>query len=242
VRAAISTTRLTCRYGAAVAVREADLRVPAGSLFGLLGPNGAGKTTCLNVITTILPPSSGQVEVCGHDAVRSADAVRRCIGYAPEEPVVYSGLTAREFLELSAILHGLGRAEGVEAARSWLEQFGLADRSGDQIGSFSKGMRRKVLIAAALVHDPEVLVLDEPLEGLDVLAQDRLKDLLRQRTAAGKTVIYSTHTIEVVDGLCSHVALLAKGQVRAQGTVEEVRSALGVATLVDAVRHPTLWT
>jgi ABC-2 type transport system ATP-binding protein len=221
-------------YGSRRALDGVELTVPAGALFGLIGPNGAGKSTCISLIATLLPPSSGRVSVFAADVSERADEARRRIGYAPEEPLVYGGLTPREFVELSATLHGLDAAAGRRAASELLETLGLADRADDAIAGFSKGMRRKALLAAALAHDPDLLVLDEPLEGLDVFAQQALKALLRARVARGKTVLYSTHILEVVDGLCTHVALLERGRLVADGTLDGVKARLGVTSLVDA--------
>jgi ABC-2 type transport system ATP-binding protein len=225
---------VTRRYGSRVALDGVELTVPAGALFGLIGPNGAGKSTCIALIATLLPPSTGRVRVFGADVRERADEARRRIGYAPEEPLVYGGLTPREFVALSATLHGLDKEAGARAATELLAALGLADRADDAIAGFSKGMRRKALLAAALAHDPDLLVLDEPLEGLDVFAQQALKALLRERVARGKTVLYSTHILEVVDGLCSHVALLDRGKLVADGRLDDVRARLGVGSLVDA--------
>ena len=232
--AAVELSKVSRRYGSRPAVIDVDLSVPAGALYGLIGPNGAGKTTCLNMVVTLLPPDAGRLTVCGHDVVRDHMAARRCLGYAPEEPLVYGGLTPLEFCELSATLHGMEIASGREASRELIARFGLEARAGDAIASFSKGMRRKAILCAALVHDPDVLVLDEPLEGLDVLAQDTFKAALRERGARGKTVIYSSHILEVVDELCSHVGLIQRGRVLASGPIEDVRKKLGVRSFVEA--------
>jgi ABC-2 type transport system ATP-binding protein len=228
---AIRFDRVRFTYGDRAALDGIDLCVPRGALYALVGPNGAGKSTSLNLMTTLLRPSAGQVTVCGHDTVRAPDAVRRVLGYAPEEPLLFSGLTAHEFVALSATLHGMTPEAGAEAATALLTRFGLAERAGDLIASFSKGMRRKTLLAAALVHDPEVLVLDEPMEGLDVIAQQELKALFRARVADGRTVIYSTHILEIIESLCSHVGVLMRGTVLAEGTLADVRGKLGVARL-----------
>jgi ABC-2 type transport system ATP-binding protein len=235
---AIVFDRVTFSYGAGTTLDGVELRVPRGVLFALIGPNGAGKSTSLNLITTLLMPASGRVLVCGHDTVLEPDAVRRVLGYAPEESLLFSGLTAREFVELSATLHGLGAGAATDATAQLLGDFGLTDRADDMLASFSKGMRRKTVLAAALVHDPELLVLDEPMEGLDVVAQQTLKELLRQRVARGRSVVYSTHIIEIIETLCSHVAVLRQGRVLAQGTLADARAALGVTRLEDVFRLP----
>jgi ABC-2 type transport system ATP-binding protein len=231
---AVELTQVSRFYGQRAAVHEASFSVPRGSLFGLIGPNGAGKSTCLGMVTTLLAPSAGRVAVCGLDVTVETSEARRRIGYAPEEPLIYAGLTAREFVELAGRLHGMDARAAREAAERLLADVALADRADDVILEFSKGMKRKTLLAAALVHDPEVLVLDEPLEGLDVIAQARFKEMLRERVARGRTVLYSTHILEVAEALCSHVALLSAGKVLACGTLDEVKGALGVGALIDA--------
>ncbi|HEX4456536.1 MAG TPA: ABC transporter ATP-binding protein [Polyangia bacterium] len=236
---AIVFERVTFSYGGAGAVLDGvDLRVPRGVLFALIGPNGAGKSTSLNLITTLLSPGGGHVRVCGHDTVAAPAAVRRVLGYAPEESLLFSGLTAREFVTLSATLHGVGAEAAAAATTRLIGDFGLGERADDMLASFSKGMRRKAVLAAALVHDPELLVLDEPMEGLDVVAQQTLKELLRQRVARGRSVLYSTHIIEIVESLCSHVAVLRQGRVLAAGPIGEARAALGVARLEDVFHAP----
>jgi ABC-2 type transport system ATP-binding protein len=227
---AVELRALTRSYGGATGIDGLDLVVPDGALFGLVGPNGAGKSTCLGVVTTLLPPTSGTALVCGFDVAREPMEVKRRVGYAPEEPLLYGGLTARELVQLSATLHGVPEADGSEL----LAAFDLTSRADDLIASYSKGMKRKALLAAAMVHDPPLLVLDEPLEGLDVIAQARLKDLLRARVARGRTVLYSSHIVEVVEQLCSHVALLDKGRLLAAGALAEVRTQLGGKTLLQA--------
>jgi len=231
---AIELRGVTRRYGENLALDNVSFVVPSGSIFGLVGANGAGKTTCLNIVTTLLPPSAGDVLVCGSSVTCAPRETRRRVGYAPEEPLLYDGLTASEFVCLSGRLHGLEGAEALERAAEQLAGFDLSAQAEHQVGSFSKGMRRKVLIAASLAHDPDLLVLDEPLEGLDVIAQKRLKDLLRERADRGRTVFYSTHIVEVVEALCTHVAILRAGKLSAVGTIPEVLDTLQIRSLMDA--------
>jgi ABC-2 type transport system ATP-binding protein len=229
--AAVRFHEVRFAYGGRLALDQVSLTVPRGALFALLGANGAGKSTTLHLMTTLLQPSSGAISVCGHDSVQAPDAVRAALGYAPEEPLLFSGLTAHEFVELAGTLHGMGAAAASARAEVLLAGFGLGERRGDMLASFSKGMRRKALLAAALAHDPELLVLDEPMEGLDVVAQQQLKQLLRERVAAGGTVVYSTHVLEVIESLCSHAGVLRRGAVVGCGPVDDVRRQLGVARL-----------
>jgi len=185
----------------------------------------------MNMITTLLQPHSGSLKVLGLDVVAEADAVRQRIGLAPEEPALFSGLSAAEFVKLSASLHGMDDRHASRATAQWLEIFELENKSNEMLGSFSKGMKRKTLIAACLVHDPDLMVLDEPLDGLDIFAQKILKDMLLAAAARGKTVIYSTHILETVEGFCSHVGLLQEGKVLAHGPVADVMAQLEIKTL-----------
>jgi len=225
---------VTHYYKDLCALEDVSFRVPNGAIFGLIGPNGSGKSTTLNLMTTLLTPRSGSIRVVGFDLAEDAAAAKAKIGYAPEEANVYQGLSPREFGILSGALHGLTEAESADAVDQLLETFKLTDRKNDQLGGFSKGMKRKSLLISALVHEPDLLILDEPLDGLDVVAQQILKDIIRGHIARGGTVIYSTHILEIVDGLCTHVLLLKKGKVVALGTLEEVRDQLGFDDLARA--------
>jgi ABC-2 type transport system ATP-binding protein len=225
---------VTHYYKDLCALEDISFAVPRGAIFGLIGPNGSGKTTTLNLMTTLLTPRSGSIRVVGFDLAEDAAAAKARIGYAPEEANVYQGLSPREFGILSGSLHGLTEAESADEVDRLLETFELADRKNDQVGGFSKGMKRKSLLISALVHRPDLLILDEPLDGLDVVAQQILKDIIREHTERGGTVIYSTHILEIVDGLCTHVLLLKKGKVVALGTLQEVRDQLGYHDLARA--------
>jgi ABC-2 type transport system ATP-binding protein len=225
---------VTHYYKDLCALEDVSFTVPTGAIFGLIGPNGSGKTTTLNLMTTLLTPRSGSIRVVGFDLAEDAAAAKARIGYAPEEANVYQGLSPREFGILSGALHGLTEAESADEVDRLLETFELADRKDDQVGGFSKGMKRKSLLISALVHRPDLLILDEPLDGLDVVAQQILKDVIREHTERGGTVIYSTHILEIVDGLCTHVLLLKKGKVVALGTLQEVRDQLGFDDLARA--------
>lgn len=235
--AAVEAQGLNLYYGSNHAVQDMNMTIPKGAIFGLIGPNGSGKSTTMNMITTLLAPSSGSLKVMGHDVNEAGDAVRRNIGLAPEEPALFSGLSAREFVRLSAVMHELPDDEAEKRIQHLLETFELRDKADDQLGSFSKGMKRKAMICAALVHDPALLVMDEALDGLDVFAQKILKEELRRRAANGTTIIYSTHILETIDGFCSHVGLLEKGKVLDFGGIDEVRKRLGITHLGDAFKR-----
>ncbi|MFQ5529347.1 MAG: ABC transporter ATP-binding protein [Gemmatimonadota bacterium] len=221
----ISLSQLTKRYGDFTAVDSLDLEIGGGAIFGLLGPNGAGKTTTLRMIAGILEPDSGSARIAGHDIVREPLAARRVLGFVPDRPFVYEKLTGAELLRFAAGLYGLA-GPGVE--RRIDELLGLWDLLPwrDQlVESYSHGMRQKLIISSALVHQPEVLVIDEPMVGLDPRSARLLKDLLRSYADGGGTVLVSTHTLELAETLCDRLAVIDHGQVVAGGTMEDLRRA-----------------
>jgi ABC-2 type transport system ATP-binding protein len=209
-------------YGGRPAVRGLSLAIESGEIFGLLGGNGAGKSTTLKMLATLLIPSSGSGRIAGYDLVTQADDVRRHIGYVPEGADLYDVLTGREFLDLVRDLHRL--PEDVAARRNapLLRAFDLENDVGRAIGEYSKGMKQKPLLIAALQHEPPVLLLDEPLDGLDVAAQEALKEILRGRAAAGCAVVYCSHVLEVVEKICGRIAILRQGRLAALGTPREL--------------------
>ena len=223
----IETRGLSRVFGSVSALAGIDLTIPSGRVVGLLGPNGAGKTTLLNVLTTLLPPSGGTAVVDGVDVKVDPLEVRRRIGYVPEHGAVYEGLTADEFVELSGAAHGIDPALIRQRVGRLFEHLELVDARSRRLGTFSKGMRRKVLVAAAVLHDPRVVLLDEPLDGLDVPSQDKVIDVLRDLAGHGRTVLLSSHVLEQVAEICDFLVVLAKGTVVWQGDLEELR-----------VRHP----
>jgi ABC-2 type transport system ATP-binding protein len=209
---------LVRRYGDFEAVSGLSLSIPGGQVFGLLGPNGAGKSTTLRILSTLIRPTSGLVRIGGFDVAVQPDDVRRIIGYVPEGADLYDALTGLEFLELVADLHRLAPADADARRRPLLEAFALAEDVARPIGEYSKGMKQKLLIIAALQHEPSALLLDEPLDGLDVAAQEVLKGIIRRQAALGRTVVYSSHILEVVERLCDRVAIIHKGRLVADGS------------------------
>jgi len=225
--------RLTRRFDDLVAVDSLSLEIQPGRLVGLLGANGAGKTTTLSMLTTLLAPTEGTARVAGHDITTDIMAVRRNLGYVPEHGALYEGLTAREYLELAGLLHDLEPATALRRAERLLAHFELSDVLDDRLSSYSKGMRRKVLVTAALLHDPPVLFLDEPMDGLDVASQRRLAELLQQIAAEGKTVVYSSHVLQQVEEICQDLVLIHEGRLLWHGEVAALRQEHAGRSLTD---------
>ena len=221
---AIVTRGLTKRYGGLTAVDHVDLAVRRGGIFGLLGPNGAGKTTTVRMLTGLACPDEGSATVAGFDLARDAARIKKAIGVVPEASNLYDELSALDNLVFAGQLYGVPRAERRPRAEELLRQFGLHERRESPFGSFSKGMKRALTIAAALVHRPRLIFLDEPTSGLDVLAARRLRDTIRSLQSAGVTVFLTTHYLEEADSLCDRLAIVVKGRVVAQGSPGELKA------------------
>jgi ABC-2 type transport system ATP-binding protein len=223
------------RYGRFTAVQPLDLHVAQGELYGFLGPNGAGKTTTIRMVTGVLRPTDGRVFIGPHDMLKDPLSAKRHIGYIPDRPSLYEKLTGAEFLRFVSGLWGRAGAEAEKRAGELLELFELSAWSDTQIESYSHGMRQKLLIASALVHSPDVIIVDEPMVGLDPRAARMIKDLLRTFADQGGTVFLSTHTLEVAEALCDRIAILHQGAIRASGTMTELRAeaAAGAAGLEE---------
>jgi ABC-2 type transport system ATP-binding protein len=219
----IRLTGLTKHYGKFTAVNGIDLEVPRGELFGLLGPNGAGKTTTLRMIAGILRPTSGVVEVGGVDIQRHPLEAKARLGYIPDRPFVYDKLTGGEFLRFAAALYGQQGAVVERRIDELLEFFELTPWKHELTETYSHGMRQKLIISGALVHRPDVIVVDEPMVGLDPKSARLLKDLFRQFVDRGGTVLMSTHTMEVAEVMCDRIAILYRGKIAAEGTMDDLR-------------------
>jgi ABC-2 type transport system ATP-binding protein len=221
---AIRTEKLTRHFGNLVAVDAMDLQVTAGQFFGFLGPNGAGKSTTIKMLTGLLAPSSGRVEVLGIDFAAHPVEVKRQIGVVPEGMGLFDRLTGTDYLRFVGRMYGLDQQTTDRRAEELLEFMQLADRPKTLIVDYSHGMQKKLALAAAVIHGPRVLFLDEPFEGVDALAAGALKSLLGRMTERGVTIFLTSHVMEIVERLCSHVAIINKGRLVAQGSLEELRA------------------
>src|SRR5690348_2253157 len=226
----IHLTALSKRYGSFTAVDNIDLRVPRGELFGFLGPNGAGKTTTLRMIAGILRPSAGRIEIAGIDIARDPVAAKAKLGFIPDRPFIYEKLTGAEFLRFVAGLYDQSGSQVEHRARELLALFDLEQWRDELVESYSHGMRQKLIISSAFIHKPDVIVVDEPMVGLDPKAARILKDLFSEYTRRGHTIMMSTHTLEVAEAMCDRIGIIQGGKIRALGTMDELRASSASGT------------
>lgn len=212
------------KYGTFAAVKGLDLTVRRGEIFGFLGPNGAGKTTTIRMVAGILRPSAGSIHIDGTDLALHPGEAKRRIGYIPDRPFLYEKLSGAEFLRFTAGLWGLDGSEVEARAERFLRLFALYDWKDELIESYSHGMRQKLLISSAFIHEPKVIVVDEPMVGLDPRSARLLKDLLRSFVDLGGTVFLTTHTLEVAQAVCDRIAIILGGEIVTMGTMEELRA------------------
>jgi len=220
---AVQLTDVYKRYSDVTAVDYLDLDVKRGEIFGLLGPNGSGKSTTLKMILGLVKPDSGYVNVLGINVEEDPVAVKRKVGYVPESPHVYEFLTGLEFLDFAGDVYGMKPDEKKKRIEEFLRALELEGREGDTISSYSEGMKQKVVIISAIMHRPELLLLDEPLSGLDPKSARIVKDLLRQLASQGVTAVMSTHILEIAQAMCDRIAIMYEGRLLALGTMEELR-------------------
>jgi ABC-2 type transport system ATP-binding protein len=232
---AIETQGLTRRFGNLIAVDGVNLRVDSGQFFGFLGPNGAGKSTTIKMLTGLLAPSEGSVRVLGSDLAQNPVEVKRQIGVVPEGLALFGRLTAPEYLNFVGRMYGLDRDTAAKRTAELLDFMQLADRSKTLVTDFSHGMQKKLAMAAAVIHGPKILFLDEPFEGVDAIASGTLKAMLGRMISHGATIFLTSHVLEIVERLCSHVAIIHKGQLVAQGSLEELRAGVEAR---EALAHP----
>jgi len=238
---AIDTTALTRRFGDFTAVDNVNLRVDAGQFFGFLGPNGAGKSTTIKMLTGLLAPTSGSIRILGGDLEANSAEIKRQIGVVPEGMALFGRLTADEYLQFVGRMYGLDRATAVNRTRELLEFMQLAGEQKKLITDFSHGMQKKLALAAAVIHGPRVLFLDEPFEGVDAVAAGTLKAMLLRMIARGATIFLTSHVLEIVERLCTHIAIIHRGKLVAQGSLEELRAGagrIGQAGIQEAAAPP----
>ncbi len=231
----IEISHLIKRYGDKPAVDDVSLNVYGGEILGFLGPNGAGKTTTIKVIVGLLQPTSGTVRVAGYDVQTQPLQAKAASGYVPDEPNLYPKLSARELLRFVGDLYDLDRSQSARRSEELLKLFDLADAGDDLIDSYSHGMRQKTALAAALLHAPQVLVLDEPTVGLDPKSARLIKDILRQLAERGTAVFLSTHILEIAERMCDRIGIINKGRLIAVGTMAELRALSGGETSLEDI-------
>jgi ABC-2 type transport system ATP-binding protein len=224
---AIETESLSRRFGELEAVRNVRLVVEAGQFYGFLGPNGAGKSTTIKMLTGLLEPSAGRISILGLDLAARPIEVKRQIGVVPEGMALFDRLTGPEYLNFAGRMYGLDRPTAGKRAQELLDFMDLADRPKTLIVDYSHGMKKKLALAAAVIHGPKVLFLDEPFEGVDAIAAGTLKTMLNRMIARGATIFLTSHVLEIVERLCSHLGIIHRGELVAQGSMDELRS--GVA-------------
>jgi ABC-2 type transport system ATP-binding protein len=220
----IETDLLSKRFGETVAVSELSLRVEAGEVMGFLGPNGSGKTTTIRLLMGLLRPSAGRAAILGRDCHSDAVALKRDVGYLPDEPFLYPYLSGAETLELVAGLHGFTAAEGRRRAGAVAERLGLAEAARAYTVTYSLGMKKRLALALALIHDPKVLILDEPTNGLDPAGARQMRATITELAAGGRTIFLSTHLLDAAERLCHRVAIIQRGTLQAVGTPDELRA------------------
>ncbi len=229
----VSVNDVTKTYGDKVALKDISFSVPPGQICGLLGPNGAGKTTLFRLLMGILKATEGTLLVDGLDAFEKRIEVKRLIGFLPDEPVFYSYLSGREILELSAAMHGLDVSATMNRVSPLIAQLRLADDIGNYAEDYSRGMKKKLGLLLAMLHEPKLLILDEPTNGLDVESTQLFYEIVRSEAARGTTILFSTHLMDHVARLCSHAVIINEGAVITAGPLDELRSRYGDASLEE---------
>ena len=224
---AIRLEGLSKQFGQKHAVQNINLSIPQGMLYGLLGPNGAGKTTTLRMIAGLLRPDAGEVLILGDSVTQNPEIAKQHLAYLPDDPMLYAKLRPLEYLEFVAGLWGIAAEQAAPKAEEFLKSLLLWENRFDMVETFSRGMKQKLALAGALIHQPKVLILDEPLTGLDVAAARHVKAMLHDFVAAGNTVIFTTHILEVAEKLCERLAIISSGMLVAEGTLAELQARAG---------------
>ncbi|MFX1278473.1 MAG: ABC transporter ATP-binding protein [Promethearchaeota archaeon] len=230
---AIETKNLTKYFGDVHAVDGIDLQVPKGTLFGFLGPNGAGKTTTISILSTILPPTSGEATILGNDVQKDANKIKKIIGVCPQEIVLYERLSARENINLIAKMHGLKKEDYKEKTDNLLGRMNLLERADSLVKTYSGGMKRRVNVLMAVIHDPEIVIFDEPTAGLDPQSRRVVWDFIRDFQKKNATIILTTHNMEEADDLSDELIIIDNGKIISQGTPKELKGKLGKGDVIE---------
>jgi ABC-2 type transport system ATP-binding protein len=240
VDAAILTEGLTRRFGDFTAVDGVNLSVAPGQFYGFLGPNGAGKSTTIKMLTGLMAPTAGRMRILGLDLSTHLVEVKRQIGVVPEGMALFGRLTGAEYLNFAGRMYGLGRSTAAQRAAELLDFMELADKPKTLITDYSHGMQKKLALAAAVIHGPKVLFLDEPFEGVDAVASGTLKTMLQRMISRGVTIFLTSHVLEIVERLCTHVGIINNGRLVAQGPLDELRSHVAAGGAVQSGEKTTL--
>ncbi|MFM1514345.1 ABC transporter ATP-binding protein [Helcococcus ovis] len=219
----ISVKNLRKDFGNKLAVNNISFEVKDGEILGFLGPNGAGKTTTISMIVGLLEPTSGEIEVNGIDAIKNSFEAKKQIAFLPDNPEIYENMSGRKFVTFVANIYGVDKNNRDGKIEELAKKFGLQDDIDALISTYSHGMKQKIALISALVHDPEVLILDEPMVGLDPQSAFNLKELMRERCDRGKSVFFSSHVMEVVEKICDRIIIIKHGNIIAQGTIEQLK-------------------
>ncbi len=229
----ISHVSMAYANGAIKAVDDLSFELRPGEIFGFLGANGAGKTTTIKMVTGILPVKSGSIKVCGHDITSDSVEAKRSFGFVPDSPIIFDKYTGREYIDFLGDIYGVSAEDRRTRSAAMLKRFSLEDAFDKRISGYSHGMKQKIAIIGALIHDPSLWILDEPMMGLDPPSAFALKELMREHRDAGKTVFFSTHILDVAEKICDRVAIISKGKLILCGNIEEIKAAQGDESLEE---------
>lgn len=219
----IEISDLTKRFGSKIAVNKISFNVRSGEIFGFLGPNGAGKTSTIKMIVGLMSPNEGEIEVAGVNVISDPLESKRKFSYVPDNPDIYDNMTGLQYLNFLSDIYNLSKDERKERIKRYSDEFEMTGNLNDYISGYSHGMKQKICLIGALIHEPEVFILDEPMVGLDPKSAFRLKELMRDRCNNGKSVFFSTHAMEVAEKICDRLAIIKEGKIIAMGTLDEIK-------------------
>ena len=220
----LSVQNVKKSYGNTDAVKEVSFEIKPGEILGFLGPNGAGKTTTIKMCCGLLIPDHGAITIENFDMAKSPESAKRLLGYVPDEPFLYDKLTGRQFLDFVSEIYAVAPADFEERLNEWLEALDMVEKIDELIGSYSRGMKRKIALMAGMIHNPKVLLLDEPTLGLDAVSAKKSKEIIRKMAKQGTAVLLTTHVMEIAEQICDRIAVISHGKIIAEGTLEELRN------------------